>query len=139
MAFLLATASVSVSATKSDDVNYVSLGKFSVKNAAFIEVEQFEDSEPFLLVSSFGAFIGGQIYVVPNVAAAVSNADPSTLRPVNLSVPDLLWPNSVATIPQDIFGGQRAIVVPDGFLPPGKGNGGVYVVLMDPTNIQSCR
>ena len=133
VAFLLATASVS--ATKSDDVNYVTLGKFSVNNAAFLKMEQFEDSEPFLLVSSFGAFIGGQIYVVPDVAAAVSNANPSTLRPVNLSVPDLLWPNSVATIPQDVFVGQRAIVVPDGFLPPGKGNGGVYVVLMDPTNI----
>ena len=33
-------------------------------------------------------------------------------------------------IPNDVFG-ERAILVPDGFLVPGKNNGGIYIVRMD--------
>jgi hypothetical protein len=49
----------------------VSLGKFSVKNAAFPIVDQFEGSEEFLIVSSFGALSSGKIYVVPSITEAV--------------------------------------------------------------------
>ena len=37
-------------------------------------------------------------------------------------------------MPQDVFG-ERAIVVPDGFLVPGKSDGGVYIVRMDGENL----
>jgi hypothetical protein len=132
---LLVAALLIAAVVATVDVDYVSVGKFSLKNAAFLEVEHFEGSEQFLLVSSFGALSSGKLYVVPGITAAVLNAKPSTLKPVQLKTPDFLWPNSVRTIPQDVFDGRRAIVVPDGFLPPGKGNGGVYVVVMDPFDI----
>ena len=38
------------------------------------------------------------------------------------------WPNSVAVVPSDVFPGKDAIVVPDGFLPPGKTDGNIYVL-----------
>jgi len=44
------------------------------------------------------------------------------------------WPNNAEIIPSDVFG-ERAIVVPDGFLVPGHKNGGVYVISMDDTDI----
>lgn len=37
-------------------------------------------------------------------------------------------------VPFDVFG-ERAIVVPDGFLVPGKSDGGVYVITMDANDI----
>ena len=39
-------------------------------------------------------------------------------------------------VPYDVFN-QRAIVIPDGFLVPGHSNGGVYVVTMDETDIET--
>jgi hypothetical protein len=37
-------------------------------------------------------------------------------------------------VPHDVFG-QNAIVVPDGFLVPGKSNGGIYIVTMDSKDV----
>jgi hypothetical protein len=40
------------------------------------------------------------------------------------------WPNNICVVPQNVFGaGINAIVVPDGFLPPGKGNGNIFVMV----------
>ena len=41
------------------------------------------------------------------------------------------WPNSISVIPNDVFPGTNAIVVPDGFLPPGKTDGNIYVLKTD--------
>ena len=129
-----AAALLSVVASASD-VNSISLGKFSLKNAAFPNMEKFPGSEDFLLVSSFGALSSGKVYVVPGVTEAVNSDNASSLKPVMLKTPDFSWPNVVRTIPSDVFDGLRAIVVPDGFLPPGKGNGGIYAILMDNNDI----
>lgn len=116
------------------DVTSTSMGHFSLKNAAFPSVAQFNGSERFLLCSSFGALSSGAIYVVPGLEAAVQNNTVSKLVAKELKTPSFEWPNNVATIPEDVFG-YRAIVVPDGFLVPGKSNGGVYIVTMDATDI----
>jgi len=47
---------------------------------------------------------------------------------------DFKWPNDMNIIPHDVFG-VNAIDVPDGFLPPGKSNGNVYVITTDPNDI----
>jgi hypothetical protein len=49
------------------DVNFKSIGQFTLKNAAFPTITQFDGSDKFLLVSSFGALSSGAIYVVPNI------------------------------------------------------------------------
>lgn len=76
----------------------------------------------------------GHIYVVPDVKDAVHAGDASSLKSVKLNTPSFEWPNNIEVIPHDVFG-ERAIVVPDGFLVPTKKQGGVYIVRMDPTDI----
>ena len=76
----------------------------------------------------------GHIYMVPNIRDAVNAGDVSSLDPVELDTPSFEWPNDIMVVPQDVFG-ERAIVVPDGFLVPGKSNGGVYIVRMDATDL----
>lgn len=110
------------------------MGKFKLKNAAFPTVSSFKDSDDFLLVSSFGALSSGHIYVVPDLAEGVKAGDVSTLKSYKLETPAFEWPNDVKVVPDDVFG-SRAIVVPDGFLVPGKSNGGVYIVRMDDEDI----
>ena len=62
---LFTAALISAVAIATPDVAFTSIGKFSLKNAAFPTVTSFFCSEPFLLVSSFGALSSGAIYVVP--------------------------------------------------------------------------
>jgi len=76
----------------------------------------------------------GAIYMVPGVKAGVTAGDVSTLQPVKLDTPSFAWPNNIEVVPQDVFG-ERAIVVPDGFLVPMKTNGGIYIVRMDGTDL----
>ena len=116
------------------DLEFTEHGEFSIKNAAFIEINSFEDSEDFMLVSTFSPFHDGNIYIVPGLKEAVVAGDISTLTSYKLDTPDFKWPNNLAAIPKDVFG-ERAIVVPDGFLVPMHGNGGVYVVRMDESDL----
>jgi len=129
-----AAALIAAFATATPDVAFESIGHFSLKNAAFPTVTSFSDSEKFLLCSSFGALSSGQIYVVPGVSEAVKGGDVSHLKSVQLNTPSFEWPNNVQVIPKEVFG-YRAIMVPDGFLVPGKSNGGLYIITMDETDI----
>ena len=53
---------------------------------------------------------------------------------MTLDTPNFLWPNFAKVVPESVFN-QRVIVVPDGFLPPGKNNGGIYLTLLDSSDI----
>ena len=121
-------------ASATADLTFTSNNKFSVKNAAFVNLGQFNGSEDFLLVSAFAPMSSGHVYMVPGVKEAVKNGDVSSLEPVKLDTPSFEWPNDISVVPHDVFG-ERAIVVPDGFLVPGKKNGGIYIVRMDPDNL----
>ena len=116
------------------DLTFTSNNKFSLKNAAFVNMGRFNGSEDFLLVSSFGAMSSGHVYIVPGVKEAVKNGDVSALEPVKLDTPSFQWPNNISVVPHDVFG-ERAIHVPDGFLVPGKKDGGIYIVRMDADNL----
>ena len=129
-------ASLAAFASATADLDFTSANHFKLKHAAFVEVAKFEDEEEFLLVSTFtgSPFGHGHVYMVPNIRDAVKAGDVSDLDPVELDTPTFQWPNDVKAVPQDVFG-ERAIVVPDGFLVPGKSDGGVYIVRMDATEL----
>lgn len=129
--FSVALLSVGAAAV---DVNAVSIGKFKITNPAFLEVEQFTGSDPFLLTTSFGMFSSGKIHVTTNITAAIQKQDLSLLKPVTLDTPSFLWPNFAKIVPESVFN-ERVIVVPDGFLPPGKTNGGIYLVQIDNSDV----
>lgn len=79
-------------------------------------------------------FSPGAVYVVPNLKEAIINNSVDKLTSVKLDTPNFIWPNVVEVIPFDVFN-ARAIVVPDGFLVPGKNNGGVYIISMSDCDI----
>jgi hypothetical protein len=82
-----AAALISASATATPDVAFTSIGHFSLKNAAFPAMSSFQGSDPFLLVSSFGALSSGAIYVVPNIVNAIKTNTVASLKPVELKTP----------------------------------------------------
>ena len=130
----LAGAACAAYASAQADLEFTKNNYFKLKNAAFLSVDSFQGSEDFLLVSSFGAMSSGHIYMVPGVKDAVMAGDVGDLEPVQLDTPKFEWPNNTRVIPEDVFG-ERAIVVPDGFLVPGKKDGGIFVVRMDDEDI----
>ena len=82
-----------------------------------------------LLISEFGAFSSGKVAIIPKIGEAVASKNFGNLQSQVLS-DQFKWPNNIGVVPQDVFGaGINAIVVPDGFLPPGKGNGNIYVMV----------
>jgi len=129
-----AAALIATLATATPDVAFESMGQFKLKHAAFPTISEFEDSDKFLLCSTFSAFGSGNVYVVPDVSAAVQAGDVSTLESVKLDTPGFEWPNDVQVIPHDVFN-NRSIIVPDGFLVPGHSNGGLYIITMDDEDI----
>ena len=116
------------------DLELTSNNKFKVKNSAFINFGKWEDSEDFMIVSSFGPMSSGHVYVVPGVKDAVIAGDVSSLEGVKLDTPHFEWPNNVEQVPFEVFD-ERAILVPDGFLVPGKKDGGVFVIRISPDDV----
>merc|ERR1711957_116154 len=117
------------------------MGQFKVSHAAFPTISKFGDSENFLLVSSFSGAPGplgkGAIYVTAGLKDAVTNNTVKKLKSVKVSgIGSFEWPNDIKVVPDDVFADtKRAIVVPDGFLVPGKANGGVYLITMDNSDV----
>lgn len=111
------------------------LGQIKALNPAFVSVEKFKGQNEFLLVSSFGAMSSGHVYVIPEIADIVNSRAFDKVESHFLGS-SFLWPNEVATVPKEVFGeGVNAITVPDGFLPPGKTNGEVFIITTDPKNV----
>ena len=131
---IYATAALAAFASAVEDLELTSNNKFKLKHAAFLNMGKWDDSEDFLLVSTFGAFSSGHVYMVPGIKDAVTAGDVSTLDAVKLDTPSFMWPNDVKQIPHEVFD-ERAILVPDGFLVPGKEDGGMFVIRMDPENL----
>merc|ERR1719163_1714361 len=120
------------------DLEFTSIGQIKSKHAAFIQTTKFEDSEDFILVTAFSGtpWATGSVSIIPGIKDAVVADDVSSLKAKELDTGkiDFKWPNNAQVVPHDVFN-SRAIVVPDGFLPPGHKNGGVYVISVDPSDI----
>jgi len=128
--FLLALA------LASSDVAWTSMGQFKISHPAFLSVTKFNNSDDFLLVSSFVAYWYGGVYVVPNIRQGIESNSIENLKALQLKQGKFLWPNEVRVIPEDVFGSNvRAIVVPDGFLVPFHSNGGIYVLTISDNDI----
>jgi hypothetical protein len=87
-----------------------------------------------MLISSFGAFSSGKVSVIPNIGDIVKSGQYVGVR-ANIIADQFKWPNDISVVPSDVFGSSiNAISVPDGFLPPGKGDGGIYIITTDPAD-----
>jgi len=129
-------------ALATSDVAWSSMGQFKISHPAFLSVAKFNDSDDFLLVSSFVPYWYGAIYVVPNIKEAIQSDSVKSLEPLRLNQGKFLWPNEARVIPESVFGNNlRAIVIPDGFLVPFHSHGGIYIITLsniDITNATEC-
>ena len=130
---LLSAALAGVSVAQKDLV-FTSQGHMKMKKPSFTNVGSFEGTDDFFVIASFGPLTSGSISMVPGIKDAVIAGDASVLSSVKLDTGSFEWPNNVEVVPSDVFG-ERAIVVPDGFLVPGKSNGGVYLTTIDSTDV----
>ena len=129
--FALLSSALLVQVGLATDIAYKLLGTIKTDSPAFLQVQKFPNQPEFLLISEFGAFSSGKVSVISNIRDAFEGkAQFSDLKSTVLSSA-FKWPNSISVIPEDVFPGVNAIVVPDGFLPPGKTNGNIYVLKTD--------
>jgi hypothetical protein len=131
----LLLSSLLVSCGFAANVDYRYLGRIETTNPAFLSVEKFPGQPEFLLISSFAALSSGSVSVIPDIASTIKNLSFAQAK-AHVLANTFKWPNEVRPVPQDVFGsGVNAIVVPDGFLPPGKTEGNVFVITTDPKDV----
>ena len=134
LATLLLSAALAVCGTATQ-LGYRYLGKIETSSPAFLSVEKFDGQEEFLLLSEFGALSSGKVSVIPNIRDIVNSKNFAAAQ-THVLYSNFKWPNSVATVPQDVFSpAVDAIVVPDGFLPPGKTEGNIYIMTLNQSDV----
>jgi hypothetical protein len=80
-------------------------------------------------------FSSGTASVIPNIGDVVSKKSFDNVN-IQTLADSFTWPNKVQAVPKNVFGdGVNAISVPDGFLPPGHTNGGIYIITTDPSDL----
>jgi len=81
-----------------------------------------------LLMTEFGAMSSGKVHTIENIKAIFDQRSFDTVK-TSLIYDGFKWPNNIKVVPSDVFkDGMKHIDVPDGFLPPGKSNGNVFVL-----------
>ena len=75
--------------------------------------------------------------IVPNLREAIDAGDVSDLQAYSLDPSPYSFKstNKAQKIPEDVFPGENAILVPDGFLIPGQRLGNAYIMLLDKDDI----
>lgn len=119
------------------------VGKRSFDKPAFMNfIRQGEnDNAVDLSVTQFGYTFDGQVSLVRNISSAFDNNSTVSLDSMNVDVvgENFIWPNDARELAdgvlceskQQLLCGStstcRVIAVPDGFLPPGKQTGSIYL------------
>ena len=107
--------------------NYRELGSVSVAHPSFVELLQCGSASPSLWITAFSGspLSAGEVHAIASVS---SYADFSSAKVTTVSSGFFKWPNRVSAAPKEI---GNFVVVPDGFLVPGKSTGGIYLLGCD--------
>lgn len=107
---------------------YRDAGSVTVENPSFVELFRCGSSPPSLWITAFSGspFSSGKVFSIANVSSY--HADFSSVKVATVSSDFFKWPNRVSAAPSEI---GEFVVVPDGFLVPGKSTGGVYLLHCD--------
>lgn len=98
-----------------------------MKEPAFISV-----IEGTLFVSTFAPFGAGTVQQVPNISNVIKSNSWSSVVP-NVVLNNFLWPNNMIAAPSSLP--DVLFSLGDGFLPPGKDNGAMYLVYRNLTAV----
>jgi hypothetical protein len=124
---LLFAAAAAAAAKSGSALPFRQTGRASLPHASFVSVLPDSHGAPVLWTTAFQALGAGKVYHAQGSANASQLA--FTAVPTGS---DLTWPNIVSYLPPGtpgLAGGDEVLFVPDGFLPPGHNNGGIYAVL----------
>lgn len=117
---------------KNADFKLTKLGIFKAVNPAFATIDRLphRNSSKALLLTSFSVnpFEGGRVRLVENVGKYLTTPqNVFSIKPVDISQGVMQWSNEVQRIPYEVFN-KDYLWVADGFLVPGKRDGGVYII-----------
>jgi hypothetical protein len=110
-----------VEAGQNDQARLSFVGSFDAQSPAFLALEPLSpNTEPTLLISSFGKDVEDTIYALPSFSKALGNiASRIPVSPLNKITNAVTWPNGAKMAPEGMFS-RPTLVVAGGFLPPGK-------------------
>ena len=138
---LLTTLSLACNPQKSKctvgDVDFESIGKIHYRTPSYLELTTF-GGEDTLLISEFNGspWRWGSIAITRGLKEQVQSGsvdlDATKLDPIDYKFEN---PNRSQVVPSGIFPGEEVILVPDGFSIPGHRDGGLYLMVMDSTDV----
>ena len=86
-----------------------------------------------MLISMFeGApWKSGSVAIAAGLKGGIEGRNVSDVKPVRLDPAPYAFesPNNAKKVPDDVFPGEHAIIVPDGFLIPGHKQGSVFIMI----------
>ena len=119
-------------------VQFKSFGRVRYPYVSYLDVGKFGD-EDFLLISAFeGApWKSGSVAIAKGLKGGIEGRNVSEVKAVTLDPAPYAFesPNNAKKVPDDVFPGEHAIIVPDGFLIPGHRQGSVFIMLQDAEDI----
>ena len=112
------------------DVRFKWLNRVNFADLAYLSVDKFGE-EDFMLLSQMDVGRGASLGLVRGLKSATvdyieTNLQTHTLDPSPYRLRSV---NKAEKVPDDVFPGECAILVPDGFLIPGRRDGNVYLML----------
>ena len=118
------------------DVNFKQLGRVNFADLAYLSVDKF-GQEDFMLLSQMDVGNGACLGIVPGLKTAIQSSDSSSLQAYSLDSSPYTFRsvNKAQKVPSNVFPGEYAILVPDGFLIPGRRDGNVYLMLQEKNDI----
>lgn len=120
------------------DVVFEPIGRIHYRTPSYLEVAKW-GTEDFLLISEFNGapWRSGSVAIAPGLKDAVIAGNVDDLEAVKLDPSPYRFenPNNAKVVPDDVFAGVNAVLVPDGFVIPGHRDGGAYILVQDNDDI----
>lgn len=121
-----------------NDVVFEPIGRIRYRTPSYLEVAKW-GTEDFLLISEFNGspWRSGSVAIAPGLKDAVVAGDVDDVKAVRLDPSPWKFesPNNAKVVPDDVFAGVNAVLVPDGFVIPGHRDGAVYILVQDNDDI----
>ena len=114
------------------DVDFESIGRIHYRTASYLDLGSW-GGEDFLLIAEFNGapWRSGSVAMATGIKQGVIDGDMSSVETTTLDPKPYKFenPNNAKVVPDDVFSGVNAIMIPDGFVIPGHRNGGVYIMV----------
>uniref|UniRef100_A0A7S4NQU5 VCBS repeat-containing protein n=1 Tax=Paramoeba aestuarina TaxID=180227 RepID=A0A7S4NQU5_9EUKA len=110
---------------------WTQVGKFTITDPSFVQIfPQEHKGNDALWITTFSGnpLVSGKVFIAENIADQVAS-NPNDIKYEKIDG-SFEWPNLISYVPNGTIVGcpQVIAMVPDGFLVPGKGTGGLYAI-----------